>query len=90
MQRLALKLYGRVQGVGFREFVRHHATVLRLRGWVRNAPDGTVELLAAGDPDALDQLRQYVASGPPWAKVERVDDMVSDDAPLEEDFRIVR
>ena len=47
---------GRVQGVGFRATVRAHASALGLTGYVRNLPDGRVELVAQGDQDKLDQL----------------------------------
>ena len=48
---------GRVQGVGFRWFVHREAAELGLRGWVRNTDTGDVEVLAAGDPEDLADLR---------------------------------
>src|SRR5262249_61105815 len=48
---------GRVQGVGFRWFVEREAHMLGLGGWVRNNPDGSVEVLAMGTPDQLSGLR---------------------------------
>ena len=63
---------GRVQGVGFRWFVREQARALELAGWVRNLPTGEVELVAAGPAGALDKLERALRAGPPGAHVERV------------------
>ena len=49
---------GRVQGVGFRWFVRVQARRLGLAGWVANAPDGSVEIAASGEQARLDDLRR--------------------------------
>jgi acylphosphatase len=51
---------GRVQGVGFRYTVRQIATGFDIAGWVRNLPDGRVELLAAGEPDELTAFTQAI------------------------------
>lgn len=64
---------GRVQGVGFRWFVRERARALGLRGWVRNQADGSVEILALGDGAALEQLRSLVWTGPPGSDVTSID-----------------
>lgn len=71
--RVRARVYGLVQGVGFREFVRRHAQALGLRGWVRNLPDGSVELEAEGPRSALDELVRLVRQGPRLAWVERVE-----------------
>jgi len=63
---------GRVQGVGFRYFVRAQALELGLRGWVRNRPDGSVEAAAAGPGGALDRLEAFLLQGPPRARVIRL------------------
>ena len=60
---------GRVQGVGFRRYVRGWARRLGLGGWVRNEPDGTVRLVAEGDRAALDRLVRLLWGGPPTANV---------------------
>jgi acylphosphatase len=74
-------IHGRVQGVFFRDSTRGKAVELGVRGWVRNRPDGTVEVMAAGDPGALDALEQWIREGgPPAARVERVD---ADEVPEE-------
>ncbi|HUS17449.1 MAG TPA: acylphosphatase [Chloroflexia bacterium] len=63
---------GRVQGVGFRMFVRDAARRLGLSGWVRNAEDGSVLVQAAGTGTALEQLLQALQHGPPAARVDTV------------------
>lgn len=60
---------GRVQGVGFRAATVRQAHALAVRGWVRNLPDGSVEVLMQGDPDAIDRLLSWLHSGPPSARV---------------------
>ena len=64
---------GRVQGVGFRFFTHRAATREGLHGWVRNLPDGRVEIAAEGDADALERFERDVRHGPPAARVEHVE-----------------
>jgi acylphosphatase len=63
---------GRVQGVGFRWFVHREAAGIGLRGWVRNTPDGHVEIVAAGTPGQLDQLADAIHKGSRGSRVDRV------------------
>lgn len=63
---------GRVQGVGFRYFVRMKATELHLTGTVRNCPDGNVMVVAEGDTADLETLTDYLRIGPPMARVKNV------------------
>jgi acylphosphatase len=63
---------GRVQGVGFRYWVRDHAARLGLKGWTRNLESGIVEVVAVGPPDALGRLLGLLHEGPALAWVERV------------------
>lgn len=72
-QRLAAVVHGRVQGVGFRRYVRGWARTLRLDGWVRNEADGTVRLVAEGPRAGLDRLVRLLHGGPPPAAVDRVE-----------------
>jgi acylphosphatase len=64
---------GRVQGVFFRDSTRREADRAGIAGWVRNRPDGTVELHAEGPRDAVESLLAFARTGPPSASVERVD-----------------
>jgi acylphosphatase len=64
---------GRVQGVGFRASAAHEARRLGVDGWVRNLPDGSLELEARGAPAAIDALCAWLAHGPPGARVTGVE-----------------
>jgi acylphosphatase len=63
---------GRVQGVFFRDHTRRWASSLGLTGWVRNVPDGRVEVLVEGDRDNIEGLISRLKLGPPLARVENV------------------
>jgi acylphosphatase len=60
---------GRVQGVFFRASAREEALRLGLTGQARNLPDGRVEVLACGEPEAVKGLREWLRRGPPQAEV---------------------
>ncbi len=64
---------GRVQGVGFRWFVEREAHILQVAGWVRNNPDGSVEVLAHGTRDQLAGLHSRLREGPRTARVDEVE-----------------
>jgi acylphosphatase len=81
---------GRVQGVGFRWFVREQGRLLGVRGWVRNRPDGAVEVSADGEPTALEQLRARLILGPPGADVHNLEDLAEPTEPLPASFTILR
>ncbi len=63
---------GRVQGVFFRASTRERAQRLGLTGYARNLPDGRVQVLACGAPEAVIQLKEWLRSGPPAARVSGV------------------
>jgi acylphosphatase len=63
---------GRVQGVGFRYSAYHEARRLGLSGWVRNTPDGAVEVLAEGGREQLESFLRWLHRGPPGAWVDSV------------------
>ena len=63
------RVTGRVQGVGFRAFVWRQAQDLGLDGWVRNNPDGSVELLVAAEDVGHVLLERRLREGPRWASV---------------------
>jgi len=67
------RVTGRVQGVWFRESTRREAVALGITGHAINLPDGTVEVLACGEPAALDLLAGWLKQGPPMAVVQRVE-----------------
>jgi acylphosphatase len=71
---MTARVTGRVQGVGFRWWSRRQAETLGLVGWVMNGDDErSVELVAEGRPDALDELERRLRAGPDSARVEQVD-----------------
>ena len=72
MERVHVVVQGRVQGVYFRASARNRARRLGLSGWVRNCPDGSVELLAEGEKNVLEQLIAWSRQGPPAAHVTEV------------------
>jgi acylphosphatase len=63
---------GRVQGVGYRAFCANEAMMLGIDGYVRNLPDGRVEVVAEADEGALRQLVARMREGPPMARVDDV------------------
>jgi acylphosphatase len=65
---------GRVQGVGFRWFVHQEAAELGLRGWVRNTDQGHVEIVAAGKPEELAELRDALQKGSRGSRVDAVEE----------------
>ncbi|MEM6424591.1 MAG: acylphosphatase [Cyanobacteria bacterium P01_D01_bin.128] len=72
MESIKLSVYGTVQGVGFRYHTQIEATKLGLNGYVKNLPDGTVEILAMGNSEAIAALKQWAAQGSPAAQVTQV------------------
>lgn len=74
-----VRITGRVQGVFFRAWSQQQARELGVKGWVRNAADGSVEGHLEGDEAAVKALIQRLWEGPPSAKVEQVE--VEDAAP---------
>jgi len=67
------RVEGHVQGVWFRESTRREAQPLGITGYAKNMPDGSVEVLACGEPGALNQLARWLENGPPLAQVERAE-----------------
>ncbi len=68
-----LRIFGRVQGVGFRYSLAREALALGLAGWVRNRRDGSVEAVLQGNAEAVDKLISWSRRGPPSARVDEVD-----------------
>ena len=73
MERVHLTIHGRVQGVFFRAHTQEEAARLRLAGWVRNTPDGSVEAVAEGERTALESFVAWCHRGPSSARVQKVD-----------------
>jgi len=75
-----LQITGRVQGVGYRDWLVDQAVELGLAGWVRNRPDGSVEAHAEGPAAALERLTDRCRKGP---RLARVDGVQASDLPPE-------
>jgi len=88
MRRARLKVTGRVQGVYYRASTREQAKALGLVGWVRNSPDGAVEIEAQGRSDAVDELVRWCHQGPPAARVSSVVETPIDPGTAEVDFSV--
>lgn len=73
MKRVRLIISGDVQGVSFRAWTRKQAKELGLVGWVKNRPDGAVEVVAEGNKSDLEELMKRCHNGPEIAWVETVD-----------------
>jgi Acylphosphatases len=82
-------VHGRVQGVFFRAWTREQANQLGLAGWVRNLPDGSVEIIAEGPRPALEALLELCQKGPSGATVRRVAVEWPDPEDLPSGFQII-
>ena len=65
-------ILGRVQGVGYRAWVKHEADIRNISGWVRNRQDGSVEALAYGRPEDVHSLYEACLDGPRASRVEKI------------------
>jgi acylphosphatase len=91
MSDLHVRVTGVVQGVGYRWFVRERARRLGLSGWVRNLPDGSVEVVASGENGQVELLRGELLLGPSGAAVEALVEVTDEpDAPAASPFAILR
>jgi len=89
LEQVHLLVHGHVQGVWYRKTTLDRATALGLVGWVRNLPNGSVELLAVGHRAALDALVTFCHEGPQHARVDQVHATWSLDAPSYPRFEIL-
>jgi acylphosphatase len=80
MKQVRTIVSGRVQGVWFRARTRDKAVALGVTGFVRNLPDGTVEIVAQGEESQIDALMSWARQGPPMAEVSglKVDEIPND------------
>jgi acylphosphatase len=74
MTRRRVVVHGRVQGVFFRGSTAERAQQVGVNGWVRNRADGTVEAVFEGSATQVAEMLRYCRDGPPWARVDRVEE----------------
>ncbi len=79
IETLAVRVTGKVQGVGYRLATVRRAHMLGIGGWVRNVEDGSVEALIQGVPDQIDLMLQWLRVGPPAALVREVSSEIRHD-----------
>ncbi len=72
MKTYIFKIYGRVQGVGYRYFALQKANLLNVKGFVKNMYDGSVYVVAQGDEKNIDIFKEYLKKGPNFSNVERI------------------
>ncbi|MBU2542520.1 acylphosphatase [Patescibacteria group bacterium] len=90
MKHLHLKIHGHVQGINFRYYTREKAKELGLTGYVKNLPDGTVEVVVEGEEEVLKNMLEWCKIGPRHARVEKVGESWNDGGESEfETFKIV-
>lgn len=87
-KRIYIKVYGIVQGVGFRESTRRKAKSLNLTGYVKNLPTGEVEIVAEGDEENIKALLEWSKKGPPSAFVQKFEYKVEEFSGKFKDFKI--
>ena len=75
MKVVHLLIFGSIQNIGYRKFVRQNAIKLGLVGWARNLPEGTVEVEVSGEEENIQRLIQLCKKGPFLAEVKAVDVM---------------
>ena len=71
--RRRVKVHGRVQGVFFRDSTRERAQAHGVAGWARNLPDGSVEAVLEGEPEAVERVVRFLQTGPAHADVDDVE-----------------
>ncbi|HEY4669089.1 MAG TPA: acylphosphatase [Tepidiformaceae bacterium] len=90
-ERRRIVVRGRVQGVGFRLFVRDLALDMGLSGWVRNLPDGrSLEAVAQGEREAVQRFVSLMRQGPPGSYVGEWEEAEEEVEPAMEGFRVTR
>jgi len=85
-----LVISGRVQGVGFRWFTSEAAQREGVTGWVRNLPDGRVEVRVAGDPEHLALFLERMREGPPASRITEIEEKELTPVPVWQGFEIDR
>ena len=81
---------GQVQGVGYRFFAQRAAARHQVQGYVRNCPDGSVEVIAEGTPRDVEEFKKDLVTGPQWSRVDQVEEINLEPSGLYANFRVER
>lgn len=73
MKRMEIKVFGDVQGIGFRFFAKRKAESLFLKGYAKNLPDGSVEIVVEGSEENLEKFLIAISKGPAFGNVSAVE-----------------
>jgi acylphosphatase len=73
MKHYSIRIYGKVQNVGFRFYTINEAKQLNIKGYVKNEPDGTVYIEAEGEEVPLLEFISWCRKGPTWARVGHIE-----------------
>ena len=90
LKHVNIKIYGEVQGVGYRFFAQRSSARHQVRGYVKNLEDGRVEVLAEGTAKAVEEFRRDLAAGPTHSRVGQIEELVMEPSDLYSAFRIER
>jgi len=89
MESYRLIVHGKVQGVFYRKFIAQKLRQMGVRGYVRNLPDGTVEVVVRATEEELEAIRQALEEGSPLSEVERIEmEYLGEDDLLYDGFEI--
>lgn len=89
MQTIKIIIFGKVQGVFFRNFIKEQADILEIKGFIRNIPDGNVEIIAQGDEIVLKELIKQAKIGPDFAKIDKINVSHETSNTIFKDFKII-
>lgn len=85
-----LLIFGFVQGVGYRQFVKKTAINYNLTGWVTNLPDGRVEVLFSGSKKEIEEAIELLKKGPFLSQIKHIETEWRENGEKYEDFKILR
>ncbi len=89
VEQVLIRITGKVQGVFYRAHAKKNAEALNLKGYAKNMPDGSVEILVQGDMASIESLISWCRKGSPSAKVEKVETSWQKASAQTENFKII-
>ncbi len=73
IKRFRIKIFGKVQGVGFRFYAKDYADRFGVAGWVKNEPDGSVTIDAQGPEEGIEKFLEWCRQGPEFGRIKRTE-----------------